>query len=50
MEVITSVGFRYKYSLDAFKSFHVNKYVDHHANEIAFQIGNMTRLSLPGEE
>lgn len=30
------VGFRYIHSLDAFKSFHVNKYVDHHANEIAF--------------
>ncbi|KAJ6607973.1 hypothetical protein B0H10DRAFT_1816789 [Mycena sp. CBHHK59/15] len=30
------VGFRYTYSLDAFKSFHVNKYIDHHANEIAF--------------
>ncbi|KAJ7855718.1 hypothetical protein B0H14DRAFT_3645261 [Mycena olivaceomarginata] len=29
-------GFRYTYSLDAFKSFHVNKYIDHHANEIAF--------------
>ncbi|KAJ7328054.1 hypothetical protein DFH08DRAFT_916752 [Mycena albidolilacea] len=31
-----STGFRYTYSLDAFKSFHVNKYIDHHANEIAF--------------
>ncbi|KAJ6605032.1 hypothetical protein B0H10DRAFT_1821085 [Mycena sp. CBHHK59/15] len=30
------VGFRYTYSLDAFKSFHVNKYIDHHTNEIAF--------------
>ncbi|KAF7372468.1 hypothetical protein MVEN_00108400 [Mycena venus] len=30
------IGFRYTYSLDAFKSFHVNKYIDHHANEIAF--------------
>ncbi|KAJ7758006.1 hypothetical protein B0H16DRAFT_1662378 [Mycena metata] len=30
------VGFRYSHSLDAFKSFHVNKYIDHHANEIAF--------------
>ncbi|KAJ6623870.1 hypothetical protein B0H10DRAFT_1785684, partial [Mycena sp. CBHHK59/15] len=30
------VGFRYIHSLDAFKSFHVNKYIDHHANEIAF--------------
>ncbi|KAJ7715857.1 hypothetical protein B0H14DRAFT_3098876 [Mycena olivaceomarginata] len=29
-------GFRYTYSLDVFKSFHVNKYIDHHANEIAF--------------
>ncbi|KAJ6590372.1 hypothetical protein B0H10DRAFT_1830806 [Mycena sp. CBHHK59/15] len=30
------VGFRYIHSLDAFRSFHVNKYIDHHANEIAF--------------
>ncbi|KAJ6467182.1 hypothetical protein C8R47DRAFT_990496 [Mycena vitilis] len=30
------VGFRYIHSLDSFKSFHVNKYIDHHANEIAF--------------
>ncbi|KAJ6597451.1 hypothetical protein B0H10DRAFT_1827103 [Mycena sp. CBHHK59/15] len=30
------VGFRYTCSLDAFKSFHVNKYIDHHTNEIAF--------------
>jgi hypothetical protein len=30
------VNFRYYYSLDAFKAFHVNKYKDHHANEIAF--------------
>ncbi|KAJ6472013.1 hypothetical protein C8R45DRAFT_1164738, partial [Mycena sanguinolenta] len=30
------IGFRYTYSLDAFKSFHVNKYIDHHSNEIAF--------------
>ncbi|KAJ6628177.1 hypothetical protein B0H10DRAFT_2160911 [Mycena sp. CBHHK59/15] len=30
------VGFRYIHSLDVFKSFHVNKYIDHHANEIAF--------------
>ncbi|KAJ7788358.1 hypothetical protein B0H14DRAFT_3095168 [Mycena olivaceomarginata] len=35
------VGFSYRYSLDAFKAFHVhystvNKYIDHHANEIAF--------------
>ncbi|KAJ7736006.1 hypothetical protein B0H14DRAFT_2994134 [Mycena olivaceomarginata] len=30
------VNFRYYYSLDAFKAFHVNKYIDHHANEIAF--------------
>lgn len=30
------VGFRYIHSLDAFKAFHVNKYIDHHANEIVF--------------
>ncbi|KAJ7080159.1 hypothetical protein B0H15DRAFT_924417 [Mycena belliarum] len=30
------IGFRYIHSLNAFKSFHVNKYVDHHANEITF--------------
>ncbi|KAJ7206606.1 hypothetical protein GGX14DRAFT_367143, partial [Mycena pura] len=30
------VIFRYTYSLDAFNAFHVNKYIDHHANEIAF--------------
>ncbi|KAJ7676567.1 hypothetical protein DFH06DRAFT_1266169 [Mycena polygramma] len=30
------VGFRYIHSLDSFISFHVNKYIDHHANEIAF--------------
>ncbi|KAJ6598045.1 hypothetical protein B0H10DRAFT_1826431, partial [Mycena sp. CBHHK59/15] len=30
------VGFHYTYSLSAFTAFHVNKYVDHHANEIAF--------------
>ncbi|KAJ7443373.1 hypothetical protein FB451DRAFT_1437560 [Mycena latifolia] len=30
------VGFRYNHSLDAFTAFHVNKYIDHHSNEIAF--------------
>ncbi|KAF8174181.1 hypothetical protein K438DRAFT_2049994 [Mycena galopus ATCC 62051] len=30
------VGFSYRHSLDAFKAFHVNKYIDYHANEIAF--------------
>ncbi|KAJ7440651.1 hypothetical protein B0H11DRAFT_2292790 [Mycena galericulata] len=30
------VGFSYTHSLDAFAAFHVNKYADHHANEIAF--------------
>ncbi|KAJ7162457.1 hypothetical protein C8R46DRAFT_1283402 [Mycena filopes] len=30
------IGFRYIHSLEAFKSFHVNKYIDHHTNEIAF--------------
>ena len=28
--------FRHYWSLDAFKAFFVNKYTDHHANEIAF--------------
>jgi hypothetical protein len=28
--------FHYTWSLDSFKSFFVNKYADHHANEIAF--------------
>ncbi|KAJ6602841.1 hypothetical protein DFH09DRAFT_899490, partial [Mycena vulgaris] len=30
------IGFRYTHSLDAFNAFHVNKYIDHHTNEIAF--------------
>jgi len=30
------VDFDFSYSLDAFQSFYVNKYADHHANEIAF--------------
>ncbi|KAJ6527460.1 hypothetical protein B0H19DRAFT_969690 [Mycena capillaripes] len=30
------IGFRFSHSLDAFNAFHVNKYIDHHANEIAF--------------
>lgn len=28
--------FHYSYSLDTFRAFYVNKYIDHHANEIAF--------------
>lgn len=28
--------FHYSWSLDAFRAFFVNKYADHHANEIAF--------------
>ncbi|KAF5328289.1 hypothetical protein D9758_018165 [Tetrapyrgos nigripes] len=28
--------FHFSYSLDAFTAFYVNKYIDHHANEIAF--------------
>ncbi|KAI9432026.1 hypothetical protein H4582DRAFT_1821713 [Lactarius indigo] len=28
--------FHYTYSLDSFKAYYVNKYIDHHANEIAF--------------
>lgn len=30
------VDFDFSYSLDAFRLFYVNKYADHHANEIAF--------------
>lgn len=30
------VGFKHTDSLDAFSAFYVNKYVDHHAHEIAF--------------
>ncbi|KAF7978992.1 hypothetical protein HWV62_44259 [Athelia sp. TMB] len=30
------LGFDYKYTLDLFPSFFVNKYVDHHAHEIAY--------------
>ena len=30
------VNFDYRYSLDAFQAFYVNKFIDHHANEIAF--------------
>ena len=30
------VDFHYSDSLDAFRAFYVNKYIDHHANEIAF--------------
>jgi len=30
------LGFHFSYSLDAFRAFYVNKYVDHHANEIIF--------------
>lgn len=28
--------FHYTYSLDTFEAFYVNKYIDHHANEIAW--------------
>ena len=30
------VNFRHNWSLDSFKAFFVNKYADHHANEIVF--------------
>ena len=30
------VDFHYSYSLDTFQAFYVNKFIDHHANEIAF--------------
>lgn len=29
-------NFRHTWSLDAFNAFYINKYADHHANEIAF--------------
>ncbi|KAI0026699.1 hypothetical protein K488DRAFT_65159, partial [Vararia minispora EC-137] len=29
-------GFDYRWTLDAFKEYYVNKYVDYHAREIAF--------------
>lgn len=29
------LNFHFSYSLDSFESFYVNKYIDHHANEIA---------------
>jgi hypothetical protein len=28
--------FHYSYSLDVFKAFYINKYIDHHANEMVF--------------
>ncbi|KAF8139567.1 hypothetical protein K438DRAFT_1637245, partial [Mycena galopus ATCC 62051] len=37
------VNFQYYHWLDAFKTFHVNKYIDHHANEIAYRIQIRTR-------
>jgi hypothetical protein len=30
------LDFHYTYSLDTFEVFYVNKYIDHHANEIAW--------------
>lgn len=30
------LDFHFTYSLDSFKAYYVNKYIDHHANEIAF--------------
>ena len=30
------VSFHYTHSLEAFRAFYVNKYIDHHANEIVF--------------
>ena len=30
------LDFHYGYSLDAFEAYYINKYIDHHANEIAF--------------
>ncbi|KAJ7070469.1 hypothetical protein C8F01DRAFT_1206314 [Mycena amicta] len=30
------IDFKHTYSLDVFNAYHVNKYADHHANEIAF--------------
>ncbi len=30
------LDFHYTYSLDIFDAYYVNKYIDHHANEITF--------------
>jgi len=30
------VDFHYSYSLDVFEAYYVNKYIDHHANEMIF--------------
>ena len=30
------LDFHFSYSLDAFQAYYVNKYIDHHANEIIF--------------
>ncbi|KAK0437733.1 uncharacterized protein EV420DRAFT_1280535 [Desarmillaria tabescens] len=30
------LNFHYLYSLDSFQAFYVNKYIDHHANEVVF--------------
>ncbi|KAH7904448.1 hypothetical protein BJ138DRAFT_1019144, partial [Hygrophoropsis aurantiaca] len=30
------VDFHFSYSLDAFKSYYVNKYADHHSHEVVF--------------
>jgi hypothetical protein len=30
------LDFRHYYSLDVFEGYYVNKYIDHHAYEIAF--------------
>ena len=29
-------NFHFSFSLDVFKAYYVNKYIDHHANEVAF--------------
>ena len=30
------LDFHYSYSLDAFEAYYVNKYIDHHTNEMVF--------------
>ena len=33
---VLPIDFHYSYSLDAFKAFYVNKFIDHHTHEIVF--------------
>ncbi|KAH6905748.1 hypothetical protein BKA70DRAFT_1373002 [Coprinopsis sp. MPI-PUGE-AT-0042] len=47
-EYLPRDGLDYTHSLDAFKSFYVNKYVDHHAHEILFQTNRKSQLQAQG--